>query len=313
MKLKPLPAILKKPAPKPKKKKIAVKEVPPPEVEIFVVLDLSVTSPGIAFFHVPRSKWCYYGFEQDNASRHMLCAGSHLSFQHPLTRHEAHFHVWPALPSKQEANNLQRYLCIWQGIDTVLTHVCELVQNDLSKIWISAEDYAPEAQKGDGYKLCELRGVVWHNVFEKHHLDLHFLPIGQWKKEAIGHGFSTKWQVAQKIMTDFPQWNLGEWFQLPLSETYLLAPIPDWCDCTGMILTWWKRQCPLLLLAVPMLHAAGDPVHAPVVQPKNPIVAKKKPSQPTHPPTKLCNLKAFLKQVEEIQCDFSSAKKTKFQ
>jgi len=189
---------------------------------VYVGLDLSLLSPGIALLDSTTDQWHLFGFAQRQR-------------EHGLHRHQEKVTVTmlPPIPSAMSASNNVRYEHIQHHIvETVLR---PFVQRDVR---IGFESYAFGARNaGSSYKLQELGGVVKHAIWSAFpHWKQSMITPTQWKKKVVGNGKASKQDAIRHMQSrDVPIMKL-----LGLRETisgHVPNPAQDIADACCIALT----------------------------------------------------------------------------
>jgi hypothetical protein len=159
---------------------------------IFVGLDLSLVSPGVAVNNTSDGTWSLYGFAQRCRER-----------QFTYTNASTNIHLFPSIPRTGVTNELRYEHIRHYIVDCVLS---ELVPTIGERVVIGIECYAFGAKNsGSSYKLQELGGVLKHSIWKQFPTwSQVIIPPSQWKKKAIGTGRATKADALTFVLSNGP-------------------------------------------------------------------------------------------------------------
>ena len=106
--------------------------------------------------------------------------------------------VFPPLPSNTAATTVYRYAVIERCLmDWVESTVPALERADAR---VLIEGYAFNAQSAHSAKLHELGGIMKLALHKAGFEQIATVPPSSWKKQALGNGFATKFQVYQWVL-----------------------------------------------------------------------------------------------------------------
>ena len=195
---------------------------PRPEVitmSIFIGIDLSLRSPGIASFHKGIwSIWCFATRQREVG----LCWTS--DDQKVMVK------TLPIIPCSK-APDIIRY-----------THIVHQIKTHCYPVWpvgscVHLEDYIyPKAMlSGSAYKIHELGGIVKYSLSKAGYTCQTVAPTA-WKKR-IGTGRMSKQQTLELVEKTIPQLNLMNLFGLVHSAKDPPNPVQDMADAIGIVLS----------------------------------------------------------------------------
>jgi Holliday junction resolvasome RuvABC endonuclease subunit len=193
---------------------------------IYIGLDLSLVSPGVAVYNTTSDTWALYGFAQRVR-------------EYGLTKnhHTTSIVLLPPIPNSTSTTNEERYEYIRHAIvDTILSPL--RAETD---VVIGIESYAFGAKNaGSAYKLQELGGVLKHSLWTHYpHWSQETVPPGKWKKLTTGNGRATKADVIAYVCTHGPCLPLLDLLGLAVTKNGdIPCPAQDLADasclCLGM-------------------------------------------------------------------------------
>ena len=196
---------------------------------IYVGLDLSLTSPGVAIYDTGSASWTLYGFVQRVREQ-------------GLTRYSGTttIRLVPRIPSAASSNE-ERYEHIRHYIVDVMLapfHADPCVV-------VGIECYAFGAKNaGSSYKLQELGGIVKHSLWKTYPAwRQEIITPGQWKKHTIGSGRATKADALKHVRNHGPNVCLLPELGLELTSTGdVPCPAQDLADAACIVLSLLKKQ-----------------------------------------------------------------------
>ena len=191
---------------------------------IYVGLDLSLTSPGIAIHDTERDAWCLYGFAQrvreDGLERQCGSTTIRLLPRIPVA----------SVSNEERYEHIRRYI-----VDEILSAYCSN-----SSVVVGIEFYAFGAKNaGSSYKLQELGGIVKHSLWKTYPgWRQHIIPPGQWKKRTVGNGRATKTDALHHIQVHGPSVSLLSVLGLSLTSSGTVpCPAQDLADAACIALS----------------------------------------------------------------------------
>jgi hypothetical protein len=198
---------------------------------IYVGLDLSLTSPGVAIYETVSAAWTLYGFEQRVR-------------EHGLTRHcgATTILLLPRIPSAASSNEARYEHIRHYIVDVMLARF----HADPSVV-VGIECYAFGAKNaGSSYKLQELGGIVKHSLWKTYPTwRQEIITPGQWKKQTIGSGRATKADALKHIQTHGPVVCLLPELGLELtSNGDVPCPAQDLADAACIVLSLLTKRYP---------------------------------------------------------------------
>jgi Holliday junction resolvasome RuvABC endonuclease subunit len=193
---------------------------------IFIGLDLSLVSPGVAVHNTTDDSWGLYGFAQRVKER---------CFTH--TDGATTVCLFPAIPHARTTNE-ERYEHIRHYIvDCMLTRL-KPTKGEL--VVVGIECYAFGAKNsGSSYKLQELGGVVKHAIWKRFPTwsQVH-IPPTQWKKHVLGNGRATKADTLTYIRSAGPCIHLLSVLGLVVNKSGdIPCPAQDLADAACIVLS----------------------------------------------------------------------------
>jgi hypothetical protein len=192
---------------------------------IFVGLDLSLVSPGIAVHNTTTGSWVLYGFVQRVREQQFTCS-------HQSTR----IHLFPAIP-RVDATNEERY-------EHIRHHIVDCILHPLlpttERVVIGIECYAfGTKNSGSSYKLQELGGVLKHEIWRRFPTwQQVIIPPTQWKKQALNNGRATKSDALGFITSNGPCISLLSVLGLVVTKNGdIPCPAQDLADAACIVLS----------------------------------------------------------------------------
>ena len=193
---------------------------------IYVGLDLSLVSPGVAIYDGISEVWLLYGFAQRIRERGLTKRLQNTTI-----------HILPAIPNSPTTTNEERYEHIrHQIIDTILSPYA-----NETDVLIGIESYAfGTRNSGSSYKLQELGGVVKHSIWKHYPLwRRESIPPTKWTKHTLGNGRSTKADVIEYVRTNGPRVPLLDLLGLvPTQKGEIPCPAQDLADAACICLSF---------------------------------------------------------------------------
>jgi len=144
-------------------------------MSIYIGIDLSLVSPGVAVYVHATNQWILYGFAQRAREQSMT-----------RRHHNTSLIMLPPIPAVSTATNEGRYEHIRHYIvDVIMGHY-----TDATCVTVGIESYAFGARNsGSSYKLQELGGVVKHSIWKTYpHWTQTMIPPTLWKKRRLEMG-----------------------------------------------------------------------------------------------------------------------------
>lgn len=106
--------------------------------------------------------------------------------------------VFPPLPSSTAASTVARYAAI-EGC--ILDWACSTIPaSERAEAKVLVEGYAFNARSAHSAKLHELGGIIKLALHKAGFAQIATVPPTTWKKQALGNGFATKYQVFQWVI-----------------------------------------------------------------------------------------------------------------
>jgi Holliday junction resolvasome RuvABC endonuclease subunit len=193
---------------------------------IFIGLDVSLVSPGIAIHNTTDASWALYGFAQRIKERLFTC-----------THQSTTIHLFPTIP-RMSVPNEERYEHIRHYIvDNVLARLAPIPGEH---VVVGIESYAFGAKNnGSSYKLQELGGVLKHAIWRRFPTWRQVtIPPTQWKKQALGTGRATKTDALTFIGSNGPCIPLMSVLGLVVTKTGdIPCPAQDLADAACIVLS----------------------------------------------------------------------------
>lgn len=190
---------------------------------IYVGLDLSLVSPGVAVYNTTDQSWALYGFAQRVREK-----------QFTYSCHLTRVQLFPAIPrdiaNECRYEHIRRYI-----VDSILD---KLPPDPL--VVVGIECYAFGAKNsGSSYKLQELGGVLKHAIWRQFpHWQQVIIPPSQWKKKAIGDGRATKADAVDAVESRGPMVSLLSILGLCVTKTGTIpCPVQDLADAACIVLS----------------------------------------------------------------------------
>ena len=192
---------------------------------IFVGLDLSLVSPGIAIYKTMGASWSLYGFTQ-RVREH--------GFRY--TKTPTLVHLFPMIPGSEKTNEA-RY-------EHIRHHIVDLVLDRLEpetgeSVVVGIECYAFGAKNsGSSYKLQELGGVLKHAIWKRFPgWKQTIIPPSQWKKQTLSNGRATKEDALRFVESHGPCISLLSVLGLTISKNgEIPCPAQDLADAACIVL-----------------------------------------------------------------------------
>jgi Holliday junction resolvasome RuvABC endonuclease subunit len=200
---------------------------------IYVGLDLSMVSPGIAIFDDTKTgegRYKMYGFAQRVRERDFEYHGQTTSIV-----------LFPAIPNLKTTKNEERYEYIRKYIVDILLSPFTNAQD----VVVGIEGYAFAAKNsGFSYKLHELGGVLKHSIWKKYPLWTHrIIPPTQWKKSIVGNGHATKTDIIDYVSKNGPSLDILDVLGLSsVTKACVPCPAQDLADALYLALSLAKPQ-----------------------------------------------------------------------
>jgi Holliday junction resolvasome RuvABC endonuclease subunit len=190
---------------------------------IFIGLDLSLSSPGIAVYHSDRDKWLLYAFSQRKSENKM-----------EVNEDAFQLHMFPKIPSAAESNEIR-----YEFIRHYIIDVIMMMYKEEPDVRVIIESYAFGAKNaGSSYKLQELGGVIKHSIHSTFPTwERITVTPSSWKKSTIGIGNATKQQVVEYVKTHGPCADLLTLLSVHVSKNGSVpCPVQDISDsiCIAM-------------------------------------------------------------------------------
>ena len=187
---------------------------------IYVGLDLSLVSPGVAVHNTADQSWALYGFAQ-------RVREADFAVQENLTQ----VHLFPTIPAG--TTNECRY-------EHIRRHIVDSVLANLrGSVVVGIECYAFGAKNsGSSYKLQELGGIIKHSIWRQfpQWRQVH-IPPSQWKKTVLGSGRATKADAVDHVEHTGPTISLLSSLQLRASKNGdIPCPAQDLADAACIVL-----------------------------------------------------------------------------
>jgi hypothetical protein len=192
---------------------------------IFIGLDLSLVSPGIAVHNTTTGSWVLYGFTQRVREQRF-------TYINQSTR----VHLFPAIP-RVAASNEERY-------EHIRHHIVECILLPLlpttERVVIGIECYAFGAKNsGSSFKLQELGGVLKHDIWRRFPAwQQVIIPPTQWKKQVLDNGRATKSDALRFITSNGPCISLMSVLGLIITKNGdIPCPAQDLADASCIVLS----------------------------------------------------------------------------
>jgi Holliday junction resolvasome RuvABC endonuclease subunit len=198
---------------------------------LYIGLDLSLTSPGIAVYDTGSDQWSLYGFVQRNRD---------IGTTYRKEDSNVSIQMLPKIPTSGMSSNEERYEHIRSNLMN-----CILVQykDRIEKVVVAIECYAFAAKNtGSSYKLQELGGVIKHSI----HCAFPswtqvIITPGAWKKQTVGNGRASKQDVVVHVCTNGPCVNLMDVFGMSHNKNCSIpCPVQDLADAVCIVIAATK-------------------------------------------------------------------------
>ena len=209
---------------------------------VFVGLDLSLVSPGVAVYKTMSASWSLYGFAQRVREQ---------GFRYKLA--PTVIHLFPMIPGAEKPNEV-RY-------EHIRHHIVDLVLDRLEpetgeSVVVGIECYAFGAKNsGSSYKLQELGGVLKHDIWIRFPGWTQLvIPPSQWKKQTLNNGRATKADALRFVECHGPCITLLSVLGLTITKNdEIPCPTQDLADAACIVLAL-DQPIPLTTSTTPKMH-----------------------------------------------------------